>query len=106
MWECPGGHVDLDCGDFDNLSLRIEALRELKEETGVVSEPKDLIALPKVGYHQPYILNFATKMPPTIKLSNEHDLFKWHSMVSKVNNSPMRKEVFSFIHKNKLRMLR
>jgi 8-oxo-dGTP pyrophosphatase MutT (NUDIX family) len=106
MWECPGGHVDFDCGDVDNLSTRVEALRELKEEVGIIAPPEALIALPKVGTHQPYVLNLNSQIPPTVTLSPEHDRFKWHSIVAKVVNSPMRKEVYVFIHQNKKRMLR
>lgn len=104
MWECPGGHVDVPCGDVDSLASRIEAIRELSEEVGIVAQPKDLYALPLSRYspyHQPYVLYISTKTIPKVTLSHEHDRFMWHPVGTKLVVSPIRREVFSFIQKLK-----
>jgi len=104
MWECPGGHVDVACGPVDSVLSRKEALRELKEEVGLLVKPEDLIPLKRsstTSTHQAYVLPLKGAQPPQIKLSSEHDTFRWLSMGSHIKESPMRREVFSFIIRNK-----
>lgn len=78
MWETPGGHTDRVCHNKNSLMCKQESLRELEEETGIVSSPKNLsLATQFSKTHSSYILVLKTKIPPKVHLSFEHSAFRW-----------------------------
>jgi len=100
-WESPGGHVDRFCGYTDNLLCRLEAVRELKEETGIDAKPQMLLTLPRIDSpsHLSYFLKFDSRLPPKVVLSHEHNLYRWDDIeVSPIGiRTPMRHQVRDFI---------
>ncbi len=97
-WEAPAGHVDVDCPRGDSLIARSEALRELKEETGIQAKSSQLTHLPKYSnnLHSSYLLVAISNLPPKVTLSFEHEKFKWISLCKAKLCSPLRKEVKRF----------
>ncbi len=102
-WESPGGHVDRDCGTMDNVLCRLEALRELREETGIHAQPQMLKLLPreKNSNHLSYLLNLYSTLPPKVVLSNEHSQYRWDTLQNPhiPIRRPMRRQVRDFIVK-------
>lgn len=98
-WEAPAGHVDVNCRVGDSGIARSEALRELKEETGIYAQPSQLIYLPKHSNHEhsSYLLVAHSNLPPKVTLSFEHEQFKWISLCKAKLYSPLRKEVKRFV---------
>ncbi|MHA1961388.1 MAG: NUDIX hydrolase [Candidatus Thorarchaeota archaeon] len=97
-WESPAGHVDIPCYTRDSSRLRKEALRELFEESGIVAHIADLIYLPNFSNttHSSYLLLVSDELPPIVRLSDEHESFRWVSL----NDSgihPIREECKTFI---------
>ena len=84
-WEAPAGHVDIPCEAQDSMRVRKEALRELFEETGISADPYLLEHLPRFSSprHMSYLLNLAY-VKPKIRLSNEHDEYKWYTIGEKL----------------------
>lgn len=83
-WETPAGHVDILCTSIDGLLVRNEALRELREETGIIASPYALEHLPRysTSRHMSYILKLVSHAP-MVKLSDEHCDFIWQNVVEK-----------------------
>lgn len=83
-WELPGGHVDID------ESLEGAAMRELKEEAGIVVESVTFVESSQY-IHQDgtrrlgslFVVDISTK--PTVTLSPEHDEWAWVDE-SNINN--------------------
>ena len=98
-WECPAGHVDVYCPEGDTILSRLEALRELREETGIVANPEDLVNLPQTSSkkHRSYLLNLQSPLPPRIGLSFEHSAFRWYSLRHSTKPKRIRPEVANFI---------
>jgi len=98
-WESPAGHVDIFCPKGDSQQSRQEALRELREETGIRASPKQLVYLPSFSSrrHSSYLLNCTTTLPPKVTLSFEHDAFRWYSLVQPIPIKDIRFEVVRFI---------
>lgn len=78
-WESPAGHVDVLCYPIDSALTRREALRELREETGITANAKDLTFLPRLSNdsHLTYSLTLNPNLIPKVKLSFEHVRFMW-----------------------------
>ena len=97
-WEAPAGHVDVICPSGDSYCARLEALRELREETGLFAQTKDLIFMHEFSTpsHSCYILPLTTPTPPNIFLSHEHQNFMWVSLNARPP-MPLRKEVLHFM---------
>jgi 8-oxo-dGTP pyrophosphatase MutT (NUDIX family) len=98
-WEAPAGHVDLHCPPIDSMLSRKEALRELREETGIYVHPNQLLFLPQFSNtkHLSYLLTLETKLPPKLKLSFEHDDFRWMNIFNAHIPKKIRPEVVNFI---------
>jgi len=98
-WEAPAGHVDVHCNVGDSAIARSEALRELKEETGIEAQDSQLVYLPRYSNlkHSSYLLIIHSKLPPKVTLSFEHEKFKWISLCKANVCSPLRKEVKQFV---------
>ena len=98
-WEAPAGHVDIACSVGDSILARTEALRELREETGIVATPSDLQFLPTYSTptHSSYILHVSSGLPPKVKLSFEHEAFKWANICKAHICTPLREEVSKFV---------
>lgn len=99
-WEAPAGHVDIYCEAGDSMLARKEALRELEEETSLEALAKDLLFLPSCSTpsHSCYMLFIHSRLPVKIRLSNEHQDFKWVKVQPNPTlNAPLRKEVAEFL---------
>lgn len=98
-WESPAGHVDVYCPKGDSQQSRQEALRELREETGIRANSEQLIYLPKFSTdrHASYLLNCISAIPPKVTLSFEHDAFRWYSLAQPIPMKNVRPEVVHFI---------
>ena len=98
-WESPAGHVDVYCMPLDSYTTRTEALRELNEETGISASAQELTFLPKFSNkkHLSYLLTIPQNLPPKIKLSFEHDNFKWQDIHTNLLPRCIRPEVVHFI---------
>lgn len=98
-WEAPAGHVDVYCPPIDSTLSRKEALRELREETGIYAHPNQLLFLPQFSNtkHLSYLLTLETKLPPKLKLSFEHDDFRWMNIFNAHIPKKIRPEVVNFI---------
>lgn len=83
-WESPAGHVDMPCKALDNMCVRLEALRELEEETGISADPYLLEHLPRFSSprHMCYLLSLQY-VKPKIVLSDEHCDYMWLDVKSK-----------------------
>ena len=98
-WESPAGHVDIYCPPIDSKNSRLEALRELAEETGIVAGIEDLHFLPQFSNskHLSYALICNKNLPPKVKLSFEHDNFRWQKIDDRHLPTKIRPEVVNFI---------
>jgi len=98
-WEAPAGHVDVKCPQGDSMIARSEALRELKEETGISAYPRDLQFLKSYSTpsHSSYILYVDSFLPPKVKLSFEHESFRWINICKATMCKPLREEVVKFV---------
>lgn len=96
-WESPAGHVDIPCQYLDDLRVRNEALRELREETGILADPLNLVHLPRFSNprHMSYLLRMGD-VRPAIKLSEEHCDYVWSHVHAKPP-SETRYEVRRFL---------
>jgi 8-oxo-dGTP pyrophosphatase MutT (NUDIX family) len=98
-WEAPAGHVDVDCVAEDSPVVRAEALRELREETGICAEPEGLTFLPQFSTrkHLSYalVLNYLPT-PPKVTLSHEHVKCIWVRTAGPYPY-PLRHEVRRFL---------
>ncbi len=79
-WEAPGGKVDF--GE----RLKASALREVKEETGIIAREEDLIFVDLVEhiimpkYHR-IMVAYALEVPKNIKINlSEHDECRWFNI--------------------------
>ena len=83
-WESPAGHVDIPCEPLDTMQVRLEALRELKEETGISADPYLLEHLPRFSSprHMTYVLQLKY-VKPEIRLSDEHCDYMWCNVLAK-----------------------
>lgn len=99
-WEAPAGHMDIYCDAGDSILARKEALRELKEETGIEVNAKDLLYLSSCSTpkHSCYMLFIPTRLPPKVRLSHEHQDFKWVRVEPNPTlDAHLRKEVSTFL---------
>ena len=98
-WESPAGHVDIYCPKGDSQQSRDEALRELREETGIHANLEQLVYLPRFSNneHSSYLLVCESALPPKVKLSFEHDAFRWYSLTQPICIQNIRPEVTYFI---------
>lgn len=98
-WESPAGHVDVYCPKGDSPQARHEALRELREETGILAKSKQLTYLPQFSNdrHSSYLLTCISTLPPKVTVSFEHDAFRWYSLAQSLCVKNIRPEVIRFI---------
>ncbi len=108
QWDLPGGMVD----DGDETYAHACA-REIGEETGLIVQPSDLAlfraesATSTDGNNIPITwLYYAVRLPqtPEVKLSFEHDQFKWLSFDEAIKFSDYDRQVrtLEYIRNNKL----
>ena len=74
----------MPCKALDNMCVRLEALRELEEETGISGDPYLLEHLPRFSSlrHMCYLLSLQY-VKPKIVLSDEHCDHMWLDVKSK-----------------------
>lgn len=100
-WEAPAGHTDIYVpSNYDTDTARQEAARELREETGIIINPKRLNFLDMYSNdkHLSYFLDLSSmEIPPEIKLSHEHTAYAWINPMQDTLPFLLRPEVFSFI---------
>jgi len=78
-WEAPAGHVDCVCPYGDSITARQEALRELREETGIILKPCALRFLPaeSSNTHSAFSVHLRSPFKPKVRLSFEHTNALW-----------------------------
>ena len=96
IWEFPGGKIEID------ETPKQAALRELKEETGIVAEDAKFLGRSKVVYsngdvRHNWLFLVETKKEPTIKLNpREHTEYKWVGIKELFNQKGLGLSVKSF----------
>lgn len=78
FWETVGGHIDCVVYDTDLADIKLEALREAKEELGVVIPSQAVKYYPEGsnGKHIAWVAHIPTNALDNISLSAEHCAIK------------------------------